>query len=70
MAKRSSTSSLPSSKQHTSRISAADRGRDFKDDFYCEEGMLFCRFCHHSVDHVRKDTIKDHTSSKKHMKLR
>ena len=28
--------------------------------------MLFCKYCQHSVDFVRIDTIKDHLKSKKH----
>ena len=28
--------------------------------------MLFCRFCEHSVDFTRVDTVKDHLKSKKH----
>ena len=29
---------------------------------------MFCKFCDHSVDCIRVDTIKDHLKSKKHLK--
>ena len=28
--------------------------------------MLFCKYCQHSIDYIRVDTIKDHLKSKKH----
>ena len=34
---------------------------------YCEDGILFCKFCGHSVHFLRVDTIKDHLKSKKHI---
>ena len=49
-----------------SRITAAERAKQFKTDFYADGGVLFCRFCEHSVDFTRVDTVKDHLKSKKH----
>ena len=40
--------------------------KQFPDDLYSDGGVLFCKFCDHSVDHIRVDTIKDHLKSKKH----
>ena len=49
-----------------SRVTAAERAKQFKTDFYADGGVLFCRFCEHSVDFTRVDTVKDHLKSKKH----
>ena len=49
-----------------SRVSAEERAKQFKDDLYADSGVLFCRYCEHSVDFSRVDTIKDHLRSKKH----
>ena len=49
-----------------SRVSAEERAKQFKDDLYADSGVLFCRYCEHSVDFSRVDTIKDHVQSKKH----
>lgn len=38
----------------------------FREDFYESDGLLFCKYCSHSVDYERIDTIKDHQKSKKH----
>ena len=39
-------------------------------DLYMDGGVLFCKYCEHSIDYVRIyiyiDTIKDHLKSKKH----
>ena len=43
-----------------------ERVKQFPNDLYSDSGVLFCKFCDHSVDHVRVDTIKDHLKSKKH----
>ena len=48
------------------RLTAEERAKQFSDDFYADGGILFCRFCEHSVDFVRVDTLKDHLKSKKH----
>ena len=39
---------------------------EFSEDMYAD-GVLFCRFCAHSVDYTRSDTVKDHIKSKKHL---
>ena len=38
----------------------------FREDFYESDRLLFCKYCSHSVDYKRIDTIKDHQKSKKH----
>lgn len=47
-------------------LTAEESARQFPVDFYEDGGVLFCRFCEHSVDFIRVDTIKDHIKSKKH----
>ena len=49
-----------------SRVSAIERAKQFKDELYADGDVLFCKYCQHSVDFVRIDTIKDHLKSKKH----
>ena len=49
-----------------SRVSAEERAKPFKDDICTDGGVLFCKYCAHSVDYTRVDTIKDHLKSKKH----
>ena len=46
-----------------SRVTAEEREKHFKTDFYVDGGVLFCK---HSVDFTRIDTVKDHLNSKKH----
>ena len=29
--------------------------------------VLFCKYCQHSIDYVRVDTIKDHLKAQKHI---
>ena len=48
------------------RVTAEERVKQFPEDLYSDDGILFCKFCDHSVDYVRIDTIKDHMKSKKH----
>ena len=47
-------------------VTAEERARQFKNDFYAGEGVLFCCFGEHSIDFTRVDTVKDHVKSKKH----
>ena len=49
-----------------SRITAEEREKQFNTDFYADGGVLFCRFCEHSVDFTRVDTVKDHLKINKH----
>ena len=63
---------LPRSKKQKrsaplSRITAEERAKQFSNDFYSDGGIIFCRFCGHSVDYTRIDTVKDHIKSKKHV---
>ena len=48
------------------RVTAEERVRQFPDGFYVDGEVILCKFCDHSVDYVRVDTIKDHLKSKKH----
>ena len=32
------------------KVNAEERAKQFKEDLYANEGMLFCKFCEHSVD--------------------
>ena len=52
------------------RITAKERVKQFPSELYEDGGILFCRFCDHSIDLVRIDTIKDHLKSKKHKQRR
>ena len=47
-------------------IRVQDRAKEFSDSMYCDGSILFCKFCQHSVDHVRVHTIKLHLESTKH----
>ena len=49
-----------------SRATAEERARQFESNLYSNGGVLFCRFCEHSVDFTLVDTVKDHLKSKKH----
>ena len=48
------------------KITAKERVKQFPTELYEDSGILFCRFCDHSLDFIRLDTIKDHFKSKKH----
>ena len=37
-----------------SRVSAEERAKQFQDELYAESGVLFCKYCEHSVDRLRK----------------
>ena len=48
-------------------VTAADRVKEFgKENFHCDSGILFCTSCNKSIDHTRRQTIVDHSSSAKH----
>ena len=49
------------------RVCASERAKQFLADTYCDGDVLFCKFCQHSLDYVRVDTVKDHMLSKKHV---
>uniref|UniRef100_UPI00358FF509 uncharacterized protein n=1 Tax=Myxine glutinosa TaxID=7769 RepID=UPI00358FF509 len=49
-------------------VCASARAKQYDEDFYAEGNVLFCKFCDHSVDYKRLDTLKDHLLSKKHGK--
>lgn len=48
------------------KVTAAERARQFDKDFYSEGSILFCKFCTHSVGFTRVDTVKDHIKSRRH----
>ena len=48
------------------KVTTKEQARQFSSDFYENGGTLFCRFCEHSLDFVRINTIKDHLVSQKH----
>ena len=48
-------------------VIAEEIAKRFKEGLYPDGGVPFCRFCEHSVDFVRVDTIKDHLKSIKHV---
>ena len=48
------------------KVSPEERVKQFKEDLYVDGGVLFCKYCEHSIDYVRIDAIKDHLKSKKH----
>ena len=49
------------------KIGPAERVNEFgKNKFYSEGGMLWCKICNKSVDHVRRQAITDHLQSIKH----
>ena len=50
-----------------SRVAAGEQAKQFSDDLYAVQEVLFCRFCSHSLDYTRVDTLKDHLKSKKHL---
>ena len=39
-----------------SRVTAKEREKQLKTEFYAEGGVLFCSFCEHSVDFTHVDT--------------
>ena len=39
-----------------SRVTAKEREKLFKTEFNADGGVLFCRFCEHSVDFTHVDT--------------
>ena len=49
------------------RVTADERAKQFKEDLYADGKVLFCKYCQHSIDYIRVDTIKDHLKSKKHI---
>ena len=40
------------------RVSAEERAKQFKGDLNADGGVLFCKYCQHSIDYVHVDTIK------------
>ena len=48
------------------RVTAEDGAKQFKTELYADVGVLFCRYCDHSLDFTHIDTVKDHLKSKKH----
>ena len=64
MAERIGPSSTKKQKRSApvARVSAVERAKQFKEDLYADEKVLFCKYCQlHSIDYIRVDTIKDCT---------
>ena len=38
------------------KVSPEERAKQFKGDMYADDGVLFCKYCDHSVDYVYVDT--------------
>ena len=53
----------------TGKITVSSRVKEYPTIFYEDDGLLFCKFCRHSVD-LKSSTIKDHLQSKSHKKKR
>ena len=45
-------------------VSAEERAKQF---IYADGEVLFCKYCQHSIDYIRVDTIKDHLKAQKHI---
>ena len=48
------------------KLTAKERARKSSDDMYEDGGILFGKYCEHSVDYVYVDTINDHLKSEKY----
>ena len=53
----------------TGKITVSSRVKEYPTIFYEDDGLLFCKFCCHSVD-LKSSTIKDHLQSKSHKNKR
>ena len=53
----------------TGKITVSSRVKEYPTIFYEDDGLLFCKFCCHSVD-MKSSTIKDHLQSKSHKNKR
>src|SRR5438105_768501 len=62
----SSSSKISSSS--SKNISIQERISSFAGEgFVKRDGLMFCTFCHHGVNHTEISTIKNHLKSKKHI---
>ena len=60
---------LSEKKKLGSKICAKTREEQFPDDFYAEENILFCKFCLHCVDTIKRSyKIKNSFDKKKSSK--
>ena len=69
MAVKEMTGPLPKKARRSTplvRVTAEDRAKQFKTKLYADDRVLFYRYCDHSFDFTRIDTVKDHLKSKKH----
>ena len=55
-------------KKSPCRVTPLTRVSEFPDDFYIDGNTLFCKFCQHSLDWTRHDTLVDHLKCEKHRK--
>lgn len=57
-------------KRPPTNVTAIDRVRQFPQELYADNNILFCKVCVHSIDFTRLDTVRDHFKSKKHLTRR
>ena len=49
-----------------SNVAAISRAKQYKDDgMYADSGVMFCKYCSHSIDFTRNDTVRDYTVMQK-----
>ena len=48
------------------KVTINTRVEENPDEFRIDNGLLFCNFCNHSIDWVRKSTVDDHLNSITH----
>ena len=53
----------------TGKITFSSRVKEYPTIFYEDDGLLFCKFCFHSLD-LKSSTIKDHLQTKSHKNKR
>ena len=53
----------------TGKITFSSRVKEYPTIFYEDHGLLFCKFCCHSLD-LKSSTIKDHLQTKSHKNKR
>ncbi|XP_013881354.1 CGG triplet repeat-binding protein 1, partial [Austrofundulus limnaeus] len=68
MAKRLSGMTISSKKLKNAKLSAKFRAEQYPSDFYESGEQLFCKFCQHTIDWMRKNTCDDHLQSKTHLR--
>ena len=62
-----SKTTRPSVTSRQGHLTAKDRAREYPTILYEDGGLLFCRPCNITINHVRSSTIKDHFACNKHI---